>query len=90
MRYVPPSTLSEAWAALIDDGAGLLGSEGSGVYHSGVEAQQTGLAPRSHTARGLTARPPPERAACGAGALVEWHRLEQMAKAPPPVGQWRA
>jgi transposase len=38
---------------------------------------------------GFAARPHADLAACGAWALVE-QRLCQMAKAPPPGGEWRA
>jgi transposase len=80
----------EAFTALIDDWAGLLVSDGYGVYRSWVEARQTCLAHLIRTARGLAARPQAELAACGAWALVELQRLCQMAKAPPTGGAWRA
>ena len=80
----------EAFTALIDDWAGLLVSDGYGVYRSWVEARQTCLAHLIRTARGLAARPHAELAACGAWALVELQRLCQMAKAPPTGGAWRA
>jgi transposase len=80
----------EAFAALIDDWAGLLVSDGYGVYRSWVEARQTCLAHLIRTARGLAARPQAELAACGAWALGELQRLCQMAKAPPTGGAWRA
>ena len=80
----------EAFFALIDDWAGLLVSDGYGVYQSWVNARQTCLAHLIRTARGLAARAQPELAACGAWALVELQRLCQMAKAPPSGGEWRA
>ena len=80
----------EAFAALIDDWAGLLVSDGYGVYQSWVEARQTCLAHLIRTARGLAARQQPALAACGAWALAELQRLCHRAKAPPTGGEWRA
>jgi transposase len=80
----------EAFFALIEDWAGLLVSDGYGVYQKWVNARQTCLAHLIRTARGLAARPQPALAACGAWALVELQRLCQMAKAPPTGGDWRA
>jgi transposase len=79
----------EAFFDLIEDWAGLLVSDGYGVYQSWVNARQTCLAHLIRTARGLAARPQPTLAACGAWALVELQRLCQMAKAPPTGGEWR-
>ena len=42
----------EAFAALIDNGAGLLGGEGYGVYEHRAHAQQTCLAHLIRSARG--------------------------------------
>ena len=80
----------EAFFELIDEWAGLLVSDGYGVYQSWVNARQTCLAHLIRTARGLAARPQPELAACGAWALMALQRLGQMAKAPPTGGEWRA
>jgi transposase len=80
----------EAFFDLIEDWAGLLVSDGYGVYQKWVNARQTCLAHLIRTARGLAARPQPELAACGAWALVELQRLCQMAKSPPTGGDWRA
>ena len=80
----------EAFFDLIEDWAGLLVSDGYGVYQSWVNARQTCLAHLIRTARGLATRAQPELAACGAWALVELQRLCQMAKAPPSGGAWRA
>jgi hypothetical protein len=74
----------------LEDWAGLLVSDGYGVYQKWVNARQTCLAHLIRTARGLAARPHPELAAFGAWALVELQRLCQMAKAPPTGGEWRA
>ena len=87
---IHPRRSKEAFFDLIEDWAGLLVSDGYGVYQSWVNARQTCLAHLIRTARGLAARPQPELAACGAWALVELQRLCQMAKAPPTGGDWRA
>jgi transposase len=87
---VHPRRSKEAFCALIEEWSGLLVSDGYGVYQHWVETRQTCLAHLIRTARGLAARQPPELAACGAWALVELHRLCQMAKAPPTGGEWRA
>jgi transposase len=79
----------EAFFELIEDWAGLLVSDGYGVYQKWVNARQTCLAHLIRTARGLAARSQAELAACGAWALVELQRLCQMAKAPPIGGDWR-
>jgi transposase len=85
-----PHRAKAACAALIDDGAGSLSSEGYGGYQSGVEPRQTCLAPLLRPARRLAERQPPELAACGAWALAERRRLCPMAHAPPTGGAWRA
>jgi transposase len=87
---IHPRRSKEAFFELIDDWAGLLVSDGYGVYQNWVNARQTCLAHLIRTARGLAARQQPELAACGAWALVELQRLCQMAKAPPTGGAWRA
>ena len=80
----------EAFAALIDDWAGLLVSDGYGVYQTWVQARQTCLAHLIRTARSLAERQQVELAACGAWALAELQRLCHMATAPPTGGEWRA
>jgi transposase len=87
---IHPRRSKEAFFDLIEDWAGLLVSDGYGVYQKWVNVRQTCLAHLIRTARGLAARPHPELAACGAWALVELQRLCQMAKAPPTGGDWRA
>jgi transposase len=87
---IHPRRSKEAFFELIEDWAGLLVSDGYGVYQKWVNARQTCLAHLIRTARGLAARPQPELAACGSWALVELQRLCQMAKAPPTGGDWRA
>lgn len=60
---------------LIEDWAGLLVSDGDGVYQKWVDARQTCLAHLIRAARELAARPQPELAACGAWARVELQRF---------------
>ena len=74
----------------IDDWAGILVSDGYGVYQSWVAGRQTCLAHLIRTARGLAERQHPDLAACGAWALAELQRLCHMATAPPTGGEWRA
>jgi transposase len=87
---IHPRRSKEAFAALIDDWAGVLVSDGYGVYQNWVQARQTCLAHLIRTARSLAERQQADLAACGAWALVELQRLCHMAKAPPTGGEWRA
>ena len=87
---IHPRRSKEAFAALIDDWAGILVSDGYGVYQNWVQARQTCLAHLIRTARSLAERQNAELAACGAWALAELQRLCHMAKAPPTGGEWRA
>jgi len=80
----------EAFAALIDAWAGILVSDGDGVYQSWGTHRQTCLAHLIRTARSLAERPSPDLAACGAWALAELQRLCHRATAPPTGGEWRA
>jgi transposase len=87
---IHPRRSKEAFAALIEEWAGLLVSDGYGVYQHWVEARQTCLAHLIRSARGLAARDHPDLAVCGTWALAELQRLCHMAKAPPNGGEWRA
>ena len=87
---VHPHRSKEAFAALIDDWAGMLVSDGYGVYQTWVASRQTCLAHLIRTARSLAERQNAELAACGAWALAELQRLCHMATAPPTGGEWRA
>ena len=80
---IHPRRSKEAFAALIDDWAGLLVSDGYGVYQSWVEARQTCLAHLIRTARGLAERQNLDLAACGQWALAELQRLCHMASPAP-------
>ena len=90
LSMIHPHRSQEAFAALIDDGAGILVRDGYGVYRHWVQARQTCLAHLIRTARSLAARDHPEVAACGTWALAELQRLCPMATAPPTGGEWRA
>ncbi len=87
---IHPHRSKEAFAALIDDWAGILVSDGYGVYQHWVRARQTCLAHLIRSARGLAARDHPDLVACGTWALAELQRLCHMATAPPTGGEWRA
>ena len=87
---VHPHRSKAAFAALIEDWAGLLVSDGYGVYQAWVAQRQTCLAHLIRAARGLAERPSPDLATCGAWALAELQRLCHMATAPPTGGEWRA
>jgi transposase len=87
---IHPRRSKEAFAALIEDWAGLLVSDGYGVYQHWVQARQTCLAHLIRTARSLAERQHADLAAGGAWAWAELQRLCHMAKAPPTGGEWRA
>jgi transposase len=87
---IHPHRSKEAFAALIDDWAGILVSDGYGVYQTWVAHRQTCLAHLIRTARSLAERQNAELAACGAWALAELQRLCHMATAPPAGGERRA
>ena len=84
---IHPHRSKAAFAALIEEWAGLLVSDGYGVYQTWVAQRQTCLAHLIRTARGLAERSVPLiSAACGAWALAELQRLCHMATAPPTGG----
>jgi transposase len=85
-----PQRSQDAFVALLEDGQGILGSAGYGVYHDWVHHRPTCLAHLMRTARGWSARRDPALAACGTWALTEWQGGCAMATAPPTGGQWRA
>jgi len=63
---IHPHRSKEAFAALIDDWAGILVSAGYGVYENWAQARQTCLVHLIRTARSLAERQNAELAACGA------------------------
>src|SRR5262249_7251689 len=71
---IHPRRSREAFAALIDDWAGILVSDGYGVYQTWVQARQTCVAHLIRTARSLAERQHPDLAACGTWALAELQR----------------
>ena len=87
---IHPHRSKDAFAALIDDWAGILVSDGYGVYQTWVHTRQTCLAHLIRSARGLAERQQPDLAACGTWALAELQRLCHMATVPPLGGEWRA
>lgn len=87
---IHPRRSKEAFAALIQDWAGIVVSDGYGVYQQWVATRQTCLAHLLRSARGLAGRPDPALAACGRWVKAERKRLCQMAHAPPTGGQWLA
>lgn len=87
---IDPRRSTEAFLALIDDWAGILVSDGYGVYQSWVAKRQTCLAHLIRRARGLAQRTDPHVAACGKRAVAELQRLCHMAHSPPTGGQGRA
>ena len=64
---IHPHRSKEAFAALIDDWAGILVSDGYGVYQSWVASAQTCLAHLIRTARGLAERSTPTWPPVGRG-----------------------
>src|SRR5262249_34056619 len=90
LYMIHPHRSKEAFAALIDDWAGLLVSDGYGVYRNWVQARQTCLAHLIRTARSWAERQNTELATCGAWAWAELQRLCHMATAPATGGEWRA
>src|SRR5438876_11201268 len=63
LYMIHPHRSKEAFAALIDDWAGILVSDGYGVYRNWVERRQTCLAHLIRTARSLAEHPQEELAA---------------------------
>lgn len=84
------SRSSQAFKELIQDWAGILVSDGYGVYQKWVNERQTCLAHLIRTANGLSERDNPVLSGPGAWALRELRRLCRMAKHPPSNGEWSA
>jgi transposase len=75
-----------AFEALVEHWAGLLVSDGYGVYQHWVHGRQTCLAHLIRRARGLSERKEPELAKFGHRVMVELQRLVHWATAPPTAG----
>jgi transposase len=76
-----------AFEALIERWAGILVSDGYGVYHHWLHGRQTCLAHLIRRARGLAERQNPELAWFGRRVKTELQRLVSWATAPPTSGQ---
>jgi transposase len=83
---VQASRSQAAFEALIERWAGMLVSDGDGVYQQGVYGRQTCLAHLIRRARGLSERKEPELAQFGERMLAELQRLVHGATAPPTAG----
>jgi transposase len=86
---IHPHRSKEAFKALIRDWAGILVSDGYGVYCKWVQRQSC-LAHHIRKARELSERKNPEIACFGAWALAELQRLSHMAHVQPSMGEWQA
>ena len=78
-----------AFEALIERWAGILVSDGYGVYCQWMHARQTCLAHLIRRARGLSERKDPELAWFGRRVLAELQRLVHWATVPPTAGDVR-
>jgi transposase len=76
-----------AFEALIERWAGILVSDGYGVYQHWLHGRQTCLAHLIRRARGLAERRDPELAWFGGRVMTELQRLVHWATAPPTVGE---
>ncbi len=83
---VQASRNGEAFAALVERWAGILVSDGYGVYQRWVYGRQTCLAHLIRRARGLAERKEPDIAHFGRRVLAELQRLVHWAEAPPTAG----
>jgi transposase len=83
---VQVSRSKAAFEALIEHWAGILVSDGYGVYQHWLPGRQTCLAHLIRRARGLAERRDPELAWFGHRVMVELQRLVHWATAPPTAG----
>ena len=81
------SRSKEAFQALVDKWAGILVSDGYGVYRNWVNAQQTCLAHLMRRAKGLAEETDRDLAWFGQRILSELQRLIAWAHAPPTKGE---
>src|SRR4029453_14667955 len=84
---VQASRSKAAFEALVEPWAGILVSDGYGVYCQWVHARQTCLAHLIRRARGLSERKDPDLAWFGRRVLAELQRLVHWAHAPPTAGE---
>jgi transposase len=84
---VQASRSKAAFEALIERWAGILVSDGYGVYQHWMQQHQTCLAHLIRRARGLAERQEPELAWFGGRMLAELQRLAHWATAPPTAGE---
>jgi transposase len=84
---VQSSRSRAAFEALIERWAGILVSDGYGVYQHWMHQRQTCLAHLIRRARGLSERKEPEVAWFGWRVMAELQRLVHWAQAPPTSGQ---
>jgi transposase len=87
---IHPHRSYEAFKALTGLWAGLLISDGYGLYRKWAHGRQSCLAHLIRRAKGVSESSRPEVAACGQWALNELRRLCHMAKEPPTRGEWTA
>jgi transposase len=83
---VQTSRNKAAFEALVERWAGILVSDGYGVYQQWVHGRQTCLAHLIRRARGLSERQEPEIAWFGRRVLAELQRLVHWVLAPPTAG----
>jgi transposase len=84
---VQASRSKEAFATLVARWAGILVSDGYGVYQQWVHGRQTCLAHLIRRGRGLAERQDAELAWFGRRVLAELQRLVHWATAPPTAGE---
>jgi transposase len=84
---VQSSRSTEAFERLVERWAGILVSDGYGVYRQWLHGRQTCLAHLIRRARGLSERHDPEIAWFGHRTLVELQRLVHWATVPPTAGE---
>jgi transposase len=83
---VQASRSTEAFERLVERWAGILVSDGYGVYRTWLHGRQTCLAHLIRRARGLSERHDPEISWFGHRMLAELQRLVHWATAPPTSG----
>jgi transposase len=87
---VQSSRSKAAFEVLVERWAGILVSDGYGVYQRWVHGRQACLAHLIRRARGLAERKDPELAGFGRRVMAELQRLVHWATAPPTAGEVQA